>query len=405
MTNLIKTNFKAHPLYLVSPSPWPLLLILTIGVLTMHGFITAKEFLFLALLTLISSMSFWFRDVISEATYFGNHTLAVQRGLNMDVALFIISEGLFFLGIFWALTMRGFINAISGLLISPSKPHTLVDNILESKIGAGLSIHIGSSLILFSGGNIPSNLDNINWVLHVNYPQFINNSFSLFIDSLETLFTSNVGSAGSIYQGVSGYSFNIPKFIGVIVRELPSLDVNTGLMGVFNGISITHVYVAPLSFMVPLMAYWLLPLLTGLINRFFDSLTKLTKSLVKSIHVTPKPSIFSPSNSNYKSQPALQDNFKGLSDINSKSAIDAVLWGFNKRFAWVASKIQVVIPYHLTNITVYMAQCAHAWKDIGSNQPNLVNWRCSGCNSGPHIAILECIYCKIKRCRNCTLKR
>ena len=47
-------------------------------------------------------MSLWWRDVISEGTYLGNHTLAVQRGLNMGVALFIVSEALFFLAIFWA---------------------------------------------------------------------------------------------------------------------------------------------------------------------------------------------------------------------------------------------------------------------------------------------------------------
>lgn len=35
-------------------------------------------------------------------TYLGNHTLAVQRGLNMGVALFIVSEALFFLAIFWS---------------------------------------------------------------------------------------------------------------------------------------------------------------------------------------------------------------------------------------------------------------------------------------------------------------
>jgi len=46
-------------------------------------------------------MCLWFRDIISEATYLGNHTLAVQRGLNMGVALFIVSEALFFLAIFW----------------------------------------------------------------------------------------------------------------------------------------------------------------------------------------------------------------------------------------------------------------------------------------------------------------
>ena len=67
----------------------------------MHGIITVY-FIFLALLNLIYSMAFWFRDVISEGTYLGNHTLAVQRGLNMGVGLFIVSEGLFFLAIFWA---------------------------------------------------------------------------------------------------------------------------------------------------------------------------------------------------------------------------------------------------------------------------------------------------------------
>jgi cytochrome c oxidase subunit 3 len=66
----------------------------------MHGFSHAGYFLTLAFILVVSSMSFWFRDVISEATYLGNHTLAVQRGLNMGVALFILSEALFFLAIF-----------------------------------------------------------------------------------------------------------------------------------------------------------------------------------------------------------------------------------------------------------------------------------------------------------------
>lgn len=107
MTNLVRSNFQAHPFHLVSPSPWPiftcisLLALTTSGVLTMHGFSLAQYFLYMALLLVIFSMSFWFRDVISEATYLGNHTLAVQRGLNMGVALFIVSEALFFLAIFW----------------------------------------------------------------------------------------------------------------------------------------------------------------------------------------------------------------------------------------------------------------------------------------------------------------
>nr|ARS43769.1 cytochrome c oxidase subunit III [Phlyctis boliviensis] len=108
MTNFTRSNFQFHPFHLVSPSPWPIntslsLLSLTcLGVLTMHGFISARDVLIFGFLCLIFSMSFWFRDVISEGTYLGNHTLAVQKGLNMGIALFIVSEALFFLGIFWA---------------------------------------------------------------------------------------------------------------------------------------------------------------------------------------------------------------------------------------------------------------------------------------------------------------
>lgn len=108
MNYLTRSNFQAHPFHLVSPSFWPLytsmslLALTTITVSLIHGFVNSGYFLILAFITLISSMSFWFRDVISEGTYLGNHTLAVQRGLNMGVALFIVSEALFFLAIFWA---------------------------------------------------------------------------------------------------------------------------------------------------------------------------------------------------------------------------------------------------------------------------------------------------------------
>ncbi len=107
MTNLIRSNFQAHPFHLVSPSPWPinscgsLLALTTSIVLWMHGFINAQYCLSIGLIVLISSMSLWFRDIISEATYYGHHTLAVQTGLNMGVGLFIVSEALFFLAIFW----------------------------------------------------------------------------------------------------------------------------------------------------------------------------------------------------------------------------------------------------------------------------------------------------------------
>lgn len=108
MTYEIRSLYQAHPFHLVSPSPWPiftclaLLSLTTSGVSTMHNYNQSKLVLLGAFIGLVYSMSLWFRDVISEGTYLGNHTLAVQRGLNMGVALFILSEGLFFLAIFWA---------------------------------------------------------------------------------------------------------------------------------------------------------------------------------------------------------------------------------------------------------------------------------------------------------------
>ena len=108
MTNLIRSKFQAHPFHLVSPSPWPLntsfcLLATTFSaVLSFQGFEKGVNLLFVSLISVIYCMSLWFRDVISEGTYIGNHTLAVQRGLSMGVGLFIVSEALFFLAIFWA---------------------------------------------------------------------------------------------------------------------------------------------------------------------------------------------------------------------------------------------------------------------------------------------------------------
>jgi cytochrome c oxidase subunit 3 len=101
-------NFQNHPFHLVSPSPWPLYTSISLfnlagtAALSMHSFSNAYIVFYISLLLVVSSMSFWFRDIISEGTYLGNHTLAVQKGLNFGVILFIVSEGCFFVAIFWA---------------------------------------------------------------------------------------------------------------------------------------------------------------------------------------------------------------------------------------------------------------------------------------------------------------
>lgn len=95
LLNLNRSISQAHPFHLVSLSPWPLytsiclLSLIISAVLSFHGFSYAENNLLLSLTFFVLAMSFLFRDVISEGTYEGNHTLTVQRGLNLGVALFL----------------------------------------------------------------------------------------------------------------------------------------------------------------------------------------------------------------------------------------------------------------------------------------------------------------------------
>ena len=101
-------SVKRHPFHLVDPSPWPLLasfsaLTLTFGaVLYFHGYNDGEQVLLSGFVTLVLIAILWWRDVIREATFLGNHTLKVQYGLRFGMLLFIVSEIMFFVSFFWA---------------------------------------------------------------------------------------------------------------------------------------------------------------------------------------------------------------------------------------------------------------------------------------------------------------
>lgn len=103
-----KQQYQAFPFHLVEPSPWPILvsfslLSLMLGaVMYFHGFSYGGWLLNLGLTLTSFSMLLWFRDVITEATYLGHHTVEVQKGLSIGIVLFIISEVFAFLSVFWA---------------------------------------------------------------------------------------------------------------------------------------------------------------------------------------------------------------------------------------------------------------------------------------------------------------
>nr|AJO61895.1 cytochrome c oxidase subunit III [Whitmania acranulata] len=94
------------PFHLVELSPWPLVTSISVFMLTlgMTNWFHYEIYycIILGLLMLPLVMYMWWRDVVRESTYQGNHTRMVTKGLQLGMMLFITSEVCFFFGFFWA---------------------------------------------------------------------------------------------------------------------------------------------------------------------------------------------------------------------------------------------------------------------------------------------------------------
>lgn len=102
----MKNNFYLNGFHAVSPSPWPLLMSISVFSTAM-GFVlfVSKGFpylMFLGLLSIFTIFFLWCRDVVIEATYQGAHTLRVIYTLKLGFYFFVASEAMFFVSFFWA---------------------------------------------------------------------------------------------------------------------------------------------------------------------------------------------------------------------------------------------------------------------------------------------------------------
>jgi len=101
-------NNQKHPFHLVDPSPWPLVasiggLGMTFGgVMYMHNYSGGGTLFLTGFTTTIFVMYTWWKDIVREGTYEGQHTKQVQQGLRWGMILFIVSEVMFFFAFFWA---------------------------------------------------------------------------------------------------------------------------------------------------------------------------------------------------------------------------------------------------------------------------------------------------------------
>jgi len=105
---ILKTNRnnQKHGYHLVDPSPWPLIsafsaLMFTFGtVMYFHGYIGGNSLFKFGFIMILFMMFCWWRDIIREGTFEGQHTQIVQSGLRMGVIFFIVSEIMFFFAFF-----------------------------------------------------------------------------------------------------------------------------------------------------------------------------------------------------------------------------------------------------------------------------------------------------------------
>lgn len=101
-------SHAAHPYHLVNPSPWPALgafslLALTFGAaMFMHQKTGGGIVLLAGLAMVLYTMFVWWRDVVKEGMFEKAHTKEVRHGLRIGMALFILSEVVFFSAFFWS---------------------------------------------------------------------------------------------------------------------------------------------------------------------------------------------------------------------------------------------------------------------------------------------------------------
>jgi len=108
LLNSIRLRFQFFPSHLVERSIWPLFLSFSLfslaisAVQYMHGYSTGFILLRASIVLTIFGMGLWWKDVIIEATFLGNHTKKVKEGILQGFILFVISEIMVFLSVFWA---------------------------------------------------------------------------------------------------------------------------------------------------------------------------------------------------------------------------------------------------------------------------------------------------------------
>ena len=141
-----------HAYHIVDPSPWPLVTAFSAFfrvfglVIQRHGFTRGLILFSLGICTILLNVIFWWRDVIREGTFEGQHTTVVQNGLRYGIILFIVSEVRLFFAFFWAFFHSSLNPAPSLGAVWPPKGIEAINPWLIPLLNTALLLTSGASL-------------------------------------------------------------------------------------------------------------------------------------------------------------------------------------------------------------------------------------------------------------------
>lgn len=230
--SLIRNKFQIHPFHIVEPSPWPLLTSMALlsftfsGVLYFHTISNGGILFFLSFIVLFISIILWFRDVSIEGSYLGEHTFAVQKGLIIGISLFILSELIFFFGIFWAFFHSALAPTVE---LGNSWPPAGIETINPFAIPL-----LNTALLLSSGATITYSHHGL-----INGDRYSSILGALLTVILAVFFTSLQGfeylqAPFTIADGVYGSLFYFSTLIHGIHVVVGTIFITIGLFRIIN---------------------------------------------------------------------------------------------------------------------------------------------------------------------------
>ena len=212
-TDIQKSKFQQFPFHLVAPSPWPIyqsfsLMSFALALaLTMHGYIGDMYLVFFTGTVVLLTMFLWFRDIVAEGTFLGDHTLAVRKGLSLGFYLFVVSEVLIFAGLFWAYFHSAMAPSIELGSVWPPVGIEAVGPTELPLLNTIILLSSGATMTYSHHGLVNGNLKNALSGLAITTWLVIIFVICQYIEYCNAMFTLTDGVYGSVFYAATGLHF------------------------------------------------------------------------------------------------------------------------------------------------------------------------------------------------------